>query len=38
MTLLIAYLLMAHMGITNPLAWIGVFLLWLIHLVASASK
>lgn len=34
MTLLIAYLLMWHMGIDNGFAWFGVFVLWVFHLSA----
>jgi hypothetical protein len=35
MTLLIAYLLMYHMGITHPTAWIAVLVLWWAHLSYS---
>jgi hypothetical protein len=38
MTLLIAYLLMHHMGITNPLWWVLVFFLWAIHVMFHAEK
>lgn len=37
MTLLIAYLIMWHIGIDDWVAWIGVFVLWLFHL-ANNSK
>lgn len=32
MTLLIAYLLMHHMGVTDGVAYVGVFVLWVFHL------
>jgi hypothetical protein len=33
MTLIIAYLLMSQMGISNPFAYVAVFAVWVIHLV-----
>jgi len=32
MTLLIAYLVMSHVGVVSPWAYIGVFALWYTHL------
>lgn len=32
MTLLIAYLLMYHIGVTDWMAYFGVFVLWIAHL------
>ncbi|CAB4164168.1 hypothetical protein UFOVP826_4 [uncultured Caudovirales phage] len=36
MTLLIAYLLMSHMGILTLTNGILVFILWVIHLIVTA--
>jgi hypothetical protein len=37
MTLLIAYLLMHHMGILTPGTGIAVFILWMFHCEAHGS-
>jgi hypothetical protein len=38
MTLLIACLLMHHMGIADPWAYVGTCLLWMVHLVVQPSS
>jgi hypothetical protein len=38
MTLLIAFLLLSHMGLLNGITAPAVFLLWLLHLVARTSN
>jgi hypothetical protein len=38
-TLLIAYLLMYYViGVENDLAYVGVFILWLMHLATKGSR
>lgn len=38
MTLLIAYLLMANIGITDPIGYLAVFILWVMHCAAHAGR
>ena len=38
MTLLIAYMLMVHMGVSSVENYLGVFALWILHVLWNAFR